>query len=322
MSISAYANTSSGSLAVNDDAYMIQEFGDYLVMAVADGSTSSRGMINTGGIAVTLCRDFFQRLIRENTSLETIRQSADSLFYMLSRAYLAVNGIDERYQQVNSSLAVLIISKITMQGYVMNIGSTEIQMIRNGQFRRLTQMHTEAFEMLSGGSITQEEMYSHPKRAVLTSALGVFDEIEYDIQPVQLFKDDVVFLSSDGLFRVTTPAGVVGNLIELSSQGKNLQECVDGVLEKANGYQPGDNLTLAVLNIVEDNGAREAVSERNYQNKTSQASYKNSHSNLNGRYTQQFERENHSYNRNAVFEKSPQNHQPKTYDPFERFKRR
>lgn len=255
MSLYAYGNTTNGGLRRNEDAYYIGDIGDYLLLAVVDGNGGADGMVNIGSIVTTLTKDFFARLIKTTTALQDIRNQMDSYFYMLSRAFLTVNAIDERYSNITASVSILIVEKISLQGIVASIGSTEVQLIRTHQFRRLNELHTEAFRLLQQGEISEEELYTHPQRAILTSALGVFESITYDIQNIQLVKDDIVLLTTDGLYRVTTPEGVILDLVDMAGNDASIADSVDAILKKANSYECNDNCTLLVLYVPDDNSA-------------------------------------------------------------------
>lgn len=251
--ISGYINQRMGGLEHQDDAMLLFEYGDYLICAAVDGSSGGKGMVNTGAIASSIIEDWIHLHISETTPLNQIQNELPNLFYAISRTYLAISAIDERYQNICSSLSVLIIEKVSLLAVGASIGNTEIHLVRSGHHKRLTSPQSEAFDLLESGQITADELYQHPKRAILTSALGVFDDFRYDPVNEQLLQGDIVVLCSDGIFRVTSPEGIISELADLSQTGNTLEQCVNGVLDKAEGYEPNDNLTLGVL-VVEDDG--------------------------------------------------------------------
>ena len=259
MAINAYANTTMGSLPRNDDAYVILDIHEYVIIAVVDGNGGKEAMINTGAIATSVIRDYFQRTITPKTSIQEMESSIRNLMFLLSRVYLTVNAMNEQYVDINASLALAAIQKTSLSACLCSIGSAEIEIIQNAQYRRLTQLYTEAYNLLDKGQIPPEELYTHPKRAILTSSLGVFDDFTYDIQRIRLLKDDILLLLTDGVYRVTTPGGVVETLGEAMQEKNDIKYCVDKVLDKAYSYQCDDNATLALIYIPDDNGATEVM---------------------------------------------------------------
>lgn len=266
MSLYAYGNTAKGTLPVNDDSYYIGDIGDYLVLSVADGNGGKPDSVNIGQVANNIVRDYFEHTILNNTniSLRDLRSHIDNVFYLLSRAFRTINVFDEHFGEINCSMSLVVIEKLSLNAYISSIGSCETQLVRNGQFRRINDLYTEAFQLVKTGEITADDVYRHPKRAILTSAFGVFDNINYDVQPVQLQKDDILLMTTDGLYRVTTPAGVMSDFIDLQTAGKTINESVDAVLQKANEYEANDNSTLLLLYVPDDNSAGAAqYSEHN-----------------------------------------------------------
>ena len=49
--------------------------------------------------------------------------------------------------------------------------------------RRLTKDHSYVQTLVDDGTITKEEAYSHPKKNMLTKALGCVQTVEPDVYP-------------------------------------------------------------------------------------------------------------------------------------------
>lgn len=250
--ISGYAATSNGGLEENNDSYIIFDFGDWLVAGVCDGSAVTDSSINTGQIAVVIIRDYFNRLKDKVLNHDQMQKELEHLAYTLSRIYLSINGMSENFSSVCTSMGLVVVEKISLRGFVMNIGSTEIQLIRNGQYSRICDLHTVAYDELKKGEIAENELYHHPKRAILTSALGVFNEPVIDLKSMTFETNDILLLSTDGIFRVTSPEGIIQDLAENSEANKSMKECVDLLIKKTESYDPQDNVTLCVLNLAVD----------------------------------------------------------------------
>ena len=55
-------------------------------------------------------------------------------------------------------------------------------------------------DLVREGRITAEEAEVHPQRNIVTRVLGVYDEVEVDVWPVDPVRGDRFLLCSDGLF--------------------------------------------------------------------------------------------------------------------------
>ena len=64
---------------------------------------------------------------------------------------------------------------------------------------QLTEDHTLVNELVRSGQISPEEAAHHPRRNVLTRALGTDAEAELDVQVLPWGPDDTLLLCSDGL---------------------------------------------------------------------------------------------------------------------------
>ena len=250
MGLYAYGNTFKCNAKTNEDAYFVNKIGKFVVLIVADGTGGVNGGINPGALAVSTMVDYLNKYIKDNTTIQDLLEIMDAAFYTSSRCFLSINSIDEQYTNVYASMLVTIIDELSMQMIYASVGNCELHLLRKSNLSRLNNVHTEAFELLKKEVITENELYSHPKRCVLTSALGVFNNPIFDINITQLFQGDILLLSTDGLFKVTAPMGI---LEVLSEYEDDINKGVDAVLKKANEYDSPDNCTLICGFVQNDN---------------------------------------------------------------------
>lgn len=62
-----------------------------------------------------------------------------------------------------------------------HVGDGRIYLIRNQKMQQLTKDHTEAQRLCDLGEITREQIFQHPDRDLLTSAIG-FENPRIDIR--------------------------------------------------------------------------------------------------------------------------------------------
>ena len=93
-------------------------------------------------------------------------------------------------------------------------------------------------------------MYSHPKRAMLTSALGVFQDARIDIMKTQLMQEDILIFATDGIYRCMSPQDVIDKL----ASEKEISKGVDKILSDAKKEECPDNCTLICAYVYDDNG--------------------------------------------------------------------
>lgn len=264
----AYGNTTRCKPKVNEDAYYVGTIEHFVVMIVADGNGTKEGMVNSGNMAVTLMIDYLNTAINKDTRIEEAQKILDNAFYMISRCFISVGAIGADYQNIYACMSVALIDNISSCMVFGNVGNGEIHLLRNQTFTLLNKVHSEAydaFEANSQGELWNSEYWrTNMKRGIVTSALGVFDKPKADIQLVQLTKDDIIIMVTDGLMYLTGPIGIAEVLAEFTD---NMNKGVDKVLQKAESYECPDNCTLLCAYIITDNGMTlTKAKEREFQN--------------------------------------------------------
>lgn len=264
----AYGNTTRCKPKVNEDAYYVGTIEHFVVMIVADGNGTKEGMVNSGNMAVTLMIDYLNTAINKDTRIEEVQKILDNAFYMISRCFISVGAIGADYQNIYACMSVALIDNISSCMVFGNVGNGEIHLLRKQTFTLLNKVHSEAydaFEANSQGELWNSEYWrTNMKRGIVTSALGVFDKPKADIQLIQLTKDDIIIMVTDGLMYLTGPIGIAEVLAEFTN---DMNKGVDKVLQKAESYECPDNCTLLCAYIITDNGMTlTKAKEKEFQN--------------------------------------------------------
>ena len=82
---------------------------------------------------------------------------------------------------------------------VAHVGDSRAYVIRDDTIIQVTNDHSLVGELVKNGSITEELAHIHPKRNVLTQAIGVFPSVDVDLYKVPLYPGDRLLLCTDGL---------------------------------------------------------------------------------------------------------------------------
>lgn len=249
MAIVAYGETRKNNLKILEDNIKITKIGDFLILMISDGNGASEGMINTGTLANNIMLDYLSKIITPTTSIINIANQLSLGMYCVSKAFLAINSIDERYHNVYASQSLLIISETSLEMCFASIGNTEIQLWRNQKFSRLNRVFSKSFEELEQGLTKETEVYAHPGRGIVTSAYGVFDTLNVDIQTGNLNPNDIVFLTTDGIFTTLTP----DDILAIAAESGEIEKTVTSVLDKTSENGGIDNASLICCFISENN---------------------------------------------------------------------
>jgi serine/threonine protein phosphatase Stp1 len=123
-------------------------------------------------------------------------------------------------------------------------GDSRAYLWRDRQLRQLTQDHSLVQELIDSGAISPAEAAHHPRRNIITRALGGADEAaELDKVTDRLRAGDRFLLCSDGLFKIVPE----GDLVALMAAGG------DGLAERlvaaALDRQADDNVTAVTVEL-------------------------------------------------------------------------
>lgn len=160
-----------------------------VLFAVADGM----GGLPCGEVASRLTLEYLKD--RKITSPEDIQRE-------LAKAKEFLDAYVERESRCRGmGTAVAGVSLTDRGALVFNVGDCRVY-LRRDRLLRLTEDHTEAYELFRRGAIGEEDLREHPLRNLLTSALmgGYPDELLIYTRPVDVREGDLLLLCSDGLW--------------------------------------------------------------------------------------------------------------------------
>ena len=82
---------------------------------------------------------------------------------------------------------------------LVNVGDSRTYLLRHGRLRRVTIDHSYVQELVATGHITDDEARTHPRRNIVTRALGIDPTVRVDAWTLPLVRGDRFVLCSDGL---------------------------------------------------------------------------------------------------------------------------
>jgi protein phosphatase len=132
--------------------------------------------------------------------------------------------------------------------HVANVGDSRGYLLRQGELSQVTVDHSLVQELVDDGRLSPEDAERHPQRSVITRALGIDPEVEFDLFTYKLLVGDRLLLCSDGLSDVVEPAQIRKVLLRVRSAQRAARELVT----VANDQGGPDNITVIVVDAVDD----------------------------------------------------------------------
>ena len=128
-----------------------------------------------------------------------------------------------------------------------HVGDSRLYLLRNQTLSQISRDHSLVSDLVANGSITQEEARSHPKRNVITRAVGVETELDVDTGAFSTADGDILLLCTDGLTSVV-PDEEICSMILASPEGEDVAE---RLVRRAIEVGSHDNISAIVVKFDE-----------------------------------------------------------------------
>ncbi len=235
-----YAQSDIGmKRSCNQDAFCLSALSDDIVLAVVcDGM----GGANAGNIASSMAVETIKKYILKSFSPALPESAIENL---LRAAVSTAN--DEVYSRATQDIELrgmgtTVVATIVKENtaHIVHIGDSRAYLINN-EIMQLTRDHSVVQKLLDEGTITVDEAKTHPKKNVITRALGTLPVVEGEYDQIDI-TDSVLLLCTDGL------SGVLSTDEIRQIVGENMLKDVPKLLiDAANAKPSTDNVTVAVI---------------------------------------------------------------------------
>ncbi len=131
-------------------------------------------------------------------------------------------------------------------GYILHVGDSRCYRLRDKKIELMTRDHSYVWDLYEKGIIAFEKMNSHPRKNVITRALGIEDELSCDVLIEPIKSGDAFLLCSDGLSDLVDEYRIQQIILDNSG---DLHKVCKGLIDEANLCGGKDNITVIVLEV-------------------------------------------------------------------------
>lgn len=237
-----FSKTDKGMVrSSNQDAELYGAFENGDVWAVVcDGMGGANGGSVASNTAVDEIADKLRESYRSSMSGNAVRdmigkaiQAANIKVYIEAQENLSLRGM-------GTTVVVVIVSGDT--AYIAHAGDSRAYLLTGGAIRQLTTDHSVVQAMVDKGELTADEARHHPRKNLITRALGVKPRLDIDYCECPLVKGDIILMCSDGLSNY-----VEENEIYNILRSNDSRTAVDKLINTANANGGGDNITAVAV---------------------------------------------------------------------------
>lgn len=224
----------------NEDSGIVEPIlEEWYSAIVADGM----GGHKAGDVASRMAVDYLSASLRQLSGSLDLVELQKKLEDAIGEANQEIYEFAQQHPECSGMGTTLVIAIANeTRGVLAHIGDSRIYRCHKGRLELMTSDHTLVNELLKNNQITPEEAMSHPRRNILTRALGTDEWVEADFQFLHWEQGDLLLLCSDGLY-----GKVPEEEIETILREDTLAVAANQLIGHALNAGGEDNITVALL---------------------------------------------------------------------------
>jgi PPM family protein phosphatase len=229
----------------NEDAFVVADN----VWAVADGMGGHQAGEVASDIAVSTMRD---RLGIGAASVDV----AVAAFVEANASIFHGAHTNAEQRGMGTTLSALVMLNATAQEgeappspqrlALLNVGDSRTYLWRQNVLHRASIDHSYVQELVATGHITEVEARTHPRRNIVTRALGIEPTVRVDTWTFPLVRGDRFVICSDGLVDEVDD----DEIRDIIANTDDPQTAAEQLVTKANENGGRDNVTVIVLDVI------------------------------------------------------------------------
>lgn len=217
------------------DENIIREKGYMLI--VADGM----GGHNAGEVASQMAADIVSREYF-NMNVGSVEKNLEKALTLANKNIYEKSTSNEACKGMGTTCTVLLVKGSDV--YYAHVGDSRAYIQKGNSIEQITQDHTYVQELVNNGEITAAEAATHPKRNILTNAMGTKPELRVDTgkSKYSFESNERLLLCSDGLYDYLNDVELKDILFKNS-----IKTAADMMVQQAKARGGHDNITVVIV---------------------------------------------------------------------------
>lgn len=227
----------------NQDAYHIGKASENMLWSVVcDGMGGTNGgnvasLVAVGAISSSIDKNYHDEKddLSVRNMLVTAVIGANTQVYQKSRSTPELSGM--------GTTVVLALVRGN-KAFVVHAGDSRAYHLTREGISQVTKDHTVVQYLLETGELTKEEVKNHPKKHLITRALGVEENVDADYNEFEVSVGDKLVLCTDGLTNMVSETEIQHIVAQNAAT-----DAADALVELANERGGNDNITVVIIEI-------------------------------------------------------------------------
>lgn len=226
----------------NQDAYFAGEISQDVTFAVVcDGMGGAKAGNVASTAAVKSISEYIANSYRSNMSLDDITKMLRNAIISANIEIYDMAAQNEQLQGMGTTVVAAVVRN--GNAVVANVGDSRVYLV-DDNITQLTTDHSIVQTLIESGKITAEDAKVHPRKNVITRALGAESDVAVDIAEYNLSENNTLLLCTDGLTNFVSEEDILKTFKE-----NDISVVSEKLVELANEGGGGDNITAVTLTM-------------------------------------------------------------------------
>ncbi len=228
---------------INEDSYKIISGRDGLpdTFIVADGMGGHNSGELASLMAVDLSEEYLLKFFQPDIDEEGMQSFICNMMTEVNKSIFSKAKESEENFGMGTTFVIGIFLKAKL--FIGHVGDSRVYLLRNGLLQRLTTDHSYIEELIKNGSLTREEAHNHPKKNIITRALGCEENVVIDTYCVDVNEDDIFILCTDGLTNMLSE----DEILSVINNNDDPHYLCSELVRLANEKGGEDNITVIIV---------------------------------------------------------------------------
>ncbi len=214
---------------------------------VADGMGGHNAGEYASEHTVKLVLDEVRGAARELSPVATLEQAITHANQMIYER--AVCDVEK------SGMGTTLVAATFVDGhlFVANVGDSRLYVNSIDELKQITRDHSLVEELVREGTVSKMAAKNHPKKHMITRAVGAEESVQVDFFDLDLEETDQILLCTDGLTNMLEDSEIRSILLGEDT----LQNKVHTLVDRANENGGNDNITVLLVEPFSNNEVNE-----------------------------------------------------------------
>ena len=241
--LSYYGMTNPGRCRENnEDAYLLERKGSYVIAAVADGIGGYEGGEVASYLACKCISDYLWGSPEKVMGKDVLKQAV-----IHANNAVVSQQQNPRLCSMGCVLTAVLFDMEQHLAHMCHVGDTRLYKYKDGVLTKLSRDHSLVGLQEDAGVLSEEEAMSHPQRNIITRFIGN-SRLDWNTNymmdlsfPIEVGTQYLV--CSDGVYDMIASA----EIMEVLAQESDPQQKVEELINQANLAGGKDNITAIIL---------------------------------------------------------------------------